>query len=66
MKRTQRTALKETQNKTRSPSEASCSGLLVRDVFPLLLHREKHWKYTQNVIRTVSYDMASTIYAALL
>lgn len=42
----QRTALKETQNKRRSPSAASCSGLLVRDMFPLLLHKEKNLKYT--------------------
>ncbi|KTG03982.1 hypothetical protein cypCar_00044867 [Cyprinus carpio] len=35
------TALKEMQNKTRSPSAVSCSGLLVRGMSPLLLHKEK-------------------------
>lgn len=59
------TALKEMQNKTRSPSAVSCSGLLVRGMSPLLLHKEKNLKYMLNLIMTVSFDMVRVVYASL-
>lgn len=59
-----RTALKKAQKNT-SLSAVLCSGLLVRDMFPLLLHREKNLKYMLNLIMTVSCGMVNTVYATL-
>ncbi|KAK9953765.1 hypothetical protein ABG768_015892 [Culter alburnus] len=64
-RRIKQTAQKEMQNKTRSPSAVSCSGLLARGMSPLLLHKEKNLKYMLNLIMTASFDMVSIVYASL-